>query len=435
MKVAIVGFGLEGKSALNYWVNLGADIIVCDQDLDKAAEIPAGILSQLGKGYLENLSRFDLIVRSAGVNPSVILAKNPGVKNKITSVMNEFLKVSPTKHVIGITGTKGKGTTSTLIANMLETTGQKVFLGGNIGASPLEFLSNLTKNSYVVLEFSSFQLSDLNYCPAISICLMVVPEHLNWHADMDDYVLAKANLFKHQNANDIAIYYAQNDISKKIASSSPGHKIPFYGEPGAHIEENKIVIAGQIVCRTNDLKLLGEHNWQNACAAVTAAWQVNQNIKAMRSVLTTFQALPHRLELIDKIKNVAYYNDSFASTPDAAIAALHAIIGTKVMILGGFDRHLPIHHLATEILNCQDDLRKVIIIGASADRLAKECDKIGFSNYLIDRAQTMSEIVAKANSLAVSGDSVVLSPGFASFDMFKNFEVRGEKFKEAVKRL
>lgn len=433
MNVALVGFELEGRAALAYWQRLGAQITVCDQDAGKA--VPDGVAKQLGESYLHNLDRFDVIWRTPIVSPDQILRDNPGVSTKITTTINEFLRVCPTKHTIGITGTKGKGTTSTLITRMLEAAGERVFLGGNIGVSPFDFLPHLTEDSWVVLELSSYQLADLKYGPSIGVCLMVAPEHLNWHKDMDDYLLAKAQLFEHQTPQDLAIYYARNDLSIKIAGYSPALKMPYYAEPGAHIANNTVTIAGEQIVRTDELKLLGEHNWQNVCAAVTVAWQITQNVQALRSVLTAFAGLPHRLERVRELDGVTYYNDSYASAPDATMAALDAITAPKVILLGGFDRDLPLGHLARHLVSHQRDIRKAILIGASARRLAGELEAAGFSNYALEPATAMPVILAAARGYTQPGDALVLSPGFPSFDMFKNFEDRGLQFKTAVNKL
>lgn len=435
MKLALVGFEIEGRAAFSYWQKQGADITICDQNPDKVSEIPAGVQSQLGEGYLKNLDRFDVIWRTPVINPGMILKENPGVANKITTTINEFLRVCPTKHVIGITGTKGKGTTSTLVARMLAAAGEQVFLGGNIGVSPFDFLPQLAENAWVVLELSSYQLTDLRYSPSIAVCLMVVPEHLNWHTDMDDYILAKAQLFQHQSPADLAIYFAGSEVSQRIAGYSPALKMPFYAEPGAHVENDNIVIAGEQIVRTDELKLLGRHNWQNVCAAITVAWQVTQNVMALRSVLTTFAGLEHRLELIRTVDTIQFYNDSYAATPDAAMAALDAILQPKVAIMGGFDRGLPLERLAQSVASHAQDIRKLIIIGASGKRLAEELEKAGFSNYILEASKAMPVIVNAAVSYAQPGDAVLLSPGFASFDMFKNFEDRGQQFKQAVQAL
>jgi UDP-N-acetylmuramoylalanine--D-glutamate ligase len=429
MQVAIVGFGVEGQSALPYWQGKGADVTVCDQN--EHIEVPAGVKIQLGPNYLDNLGRFDVIVRTVGMHPNVILKQNPGVQDKITTNLDEFLKVCPTKNIIGVTGTKGKGTTSTLILNMLEAAGKHAFLGGNYGIPAFTFLPQLTEDSWVVLELSSYMLYDIKHSPHIGVCLMVQPEHLDWHGDTDDYFRAKSNLFAHQTEQDIAIYFADNLDSHKIASNSPGRKITYYAEPGAYVKDGNIMIDETVLCRTDELKLLGKHNWQNVCAAVTAFWQVAQVPDAIREVLTTFTGLPHRLEFVREVDGVRYYNDSFGSDPYATMAAIDAIPGHKVVIVGGYERMIPLENFAEHVKNVHD-VRSLLLIGQSAARVAEALQKIDFNNFRISTAKTMKEVVAEARELTQKGDALVLSPGFASFDMFKNFEDRGLQFKQVV---
>lgn len=430
MQVAIVGFGIEGKSALPYWLEKGAEVTVCDQN--EQAEVPEGAHKQLGPDYLHDLDRFDVIVRTVGMHPKIILEKNPGVKDKIRTNLDEFLRVCPTKNVIGVTGTKGKGTTCTLIVKMLEAAGKQAYLGGNYGIPAFSFLPKLTEESWVVLELSSYMLYDLSHSPHIGVCLMVAPEHLDWHGDEADYTRSKANLFARQAKHDVAIYHAHNLLSHKIASASLGRKIPYLAEPGAYVKDGAIMIDETVLCKTNELKLLGEHNWENVCAAATAVWQVAQTPDAIREVLTNFSGLPHRLELVREVDGVKYYNDSFSSDPYASEAALAAIPGKKVMILGGYERMIPLDHLAAAISERARDIRTLILVGASAKRLATELKNIGYTNLHLSPAKTMAEILVEARAHAEKGDSVVLSPGFASFDMFKNFEERGLQFKQAV---
>jgi UDP-N-acetylmuramoylalanine--D-glutamate ligase len=432
MKVAIINYGVEGRAALPYWQAKGADVTVCSRH--EGLTVPAGVTSQLGPAYLDNLDEFDIIVRNSGLHPSRILKNNPGVGSKITSTIQEFLRVSPTKNIIGVTGTKGKGTTCVLITKMLEAAGKQVFIGGNYGVSPFDFLAKLTPDSWVVLELSSFMLYDVTMSPHIGVCLMVQPEHLDWHGDATDYYRSKANMFAHQGPKDVAIYYADSIISHKIASTSPGDKIAYYDEPGAYIHDGNVMIDQTVLCKTNELQLLGEHNWQNVCAAVTAVWQVAQVPDAIRSVLTTFTGLPHRLELVREVHKVRYYNDSFASDPYATEAAIAAVPGKKVVIVGGHERMLPLEAFS-KIIAANRDIRTVLLIGQSAARVAESFQHAGFHNFHISTAKTMAEIVAEARGLAKSGDAVLLSPGFASFDMFKNFEVRGQAFKETVHAL
>lgn len=431
-KVAIVGYGIEGRSALPYWLEKGADVTVCDQN--EQVDAPEGIKTQLGTHYLDNLDRFDVIVRTVGMHPKVIWEKNPTVRDKITTNLDEFLRVCPTKNIIGITGTKGKGTTSTLILKMLEAAGKHAFLGGNYGVPAFSFLPQLTKDSWVVLELSSYMLFDIRHSPHIAVCLMVQPEHLDWHGDENDYFRAKSNLFAHQNEDDIAIYYANNLTSHKIASSSPGRKITYYAEPGAYVKDGKIMIDETVLCATSELKLLGKHNWQNVCAAVTAFWQVAQMPDAIRSVLTTFTGLPHRLELVREVDGLRYYNDSFGSDPYATMAAIDAIPGRKVAIVGGYERMIPLAEFAKHVKESKE-LRSLLLIGQSAARVAEALQKVGYGNFRVTTSRTMPEIITEAAELAQKGDAIVLSPGFASFDMFKNFEERGLAFKQAVNDL
>src|ERR1035437_2380318 len=430
MNVAIVGFGVEGKAALKYWSNLNASITICDQNPN--IDIPSDIERQLGNNYLNNLDGFDIIFRSAGINPETILTPNPTVSNKITTTMNEFFRICPTKHIIGVTGTKGKGTTSTLIAKMLEAAGKEVYLGGNIGLSPLEFLPKLTDQSWVVLELSSFQLTDLKHSPNIAVCLMVVPEHLNWHRDMDDYILSKAHLFEHQTSSDLAIYYGHNDISRKIAGYSSGFKIPYYIDPGAHVNDGQIEITGQKICATNELKLIGEHNWQNACAAVTAVWQITQDVDAIRSVLTTFSGLEHRLELVREVNGVKYYDDSFGTTPETAIVAIEAFTNPKVIILGGSDKGTEFSELAKAVKN--NNVRQVILIGETGPKIRDALQNKDYTS-ITPGGNTMEEIVNAASSAAQVGDVVLLSTACASFGLFKDYKDRAAQFISVVKSL
>jgi UDP-N-acetylmuramoylalanine--D-glutamate ligase len=442
MKVALAGYGVEGKSALKYWQAKRADITICDARAD--LDPPPGVSTQLGPEYLDNLDRFDIIMRTPGLHPQRILERNPGVKTKITTIINEFLAVAPTKNIIGVTGTKGKGTTTTLIAKMLEATGKTVFVGGNIGLPPFEFLSHLTPDSWVVLELSSFQLYDLNRSPHLAVCLMMAPEHLNWHSDMDDYVRAKAQLFAHQTASDIAVYFADNTISKQIAGRSPGTKIPYFAPPGAHVKNGAIVIDGHAICQTSELKLLGAHNWQNACAAATAVWQVAPDAKAIRQALTSFTGLEHRLEFVREVGQVKYYDDSFGTTPETAVVAIEAFKEPKVIILGGSTKESDYTGLARAVKAA--NARRVILIGnttnpkfqtaAPAIEAALTAGGFGAVTSLVrPGGAPMTEIVAAAREAAQPGDVVLLSAACASFDMFANYKERGDQFKTAVQAL
>jgi UDP-N-acetylmuramoylalanine--D-glutamate ligase len=432
MKIAILGFAGQGQAAYNYWNTPENEITVCDQN--ESLDIPKGVAIQLGSEYLKGLDQFDLLVRTPALHPRDIVAANsPEILEKVTTVTNEFFRVCPTKNIIGVTGTKGKGTTSTLIAKMLEATGKRVHLGGNIGIPPLELLKNDIKpDEWVVLELANFQLIDIHHSPHIAVCLMVEPEHMDWHEDMEEYIAAKQQLFINQEEDDIAIYYAKNDNSISVADASLAQQIPYFALPGAIVENDDIVIDGQNVCSTNELKLLGKHNWQNVCAAVTAVWQITQDVAALRSVLTTFAGLEHRLEFVREVDGVKYYDDSFGTTPGTATVAIEAFSEPKVIILGGSDKGSNYNELA-EIVQ-KSNVRRVVLIGNMGPKIKEALQKAGFTSTVAGGA-TMVEIVEAARREAQAGDIVLLSTACASFDLFKNYKDRGEQFKQVVQAL
>lgn len=440
MKIAILGFGSEGRSNYQYWRD-GNEITICDAD--SSLKLPDDVNTQLGKDYLRDLDQYDLLIRSPGIHPrNIVAANSPDILDKVWSNTNEFFKVCPSKNIIGVTGTKGKGTTSTLIAKMLEASGKKVHLGGNIGIAPLDLLKDGIKpDDWVVLELASFQLIDLKASPHIAVCLMVVAEHMDWHEDMEEYIAAKQQLFMHQSSDAIAIYYAKNDNSLSVADASEGKLIPYFAAPGALIENDDVVIDGQSICKTSELKLLGQHNWQNVCAALTAVWQVSQDTAAFREVLTSFSGLEHRLELVRELDGVRYYDDSFGTTPATAQVAVEAFDEPKLLILGGSDKGADFDELAETISKSQ--VRKIILIGNTSNpdyecatpKIETALKKYGVND--IDSTVkpggiTMEELIRRVQGTAQSGDVVLLSTGCASFDMFKNYKDRGEQFSRAV---
>lgn len=447
MKIAVLGYGSQGKSAYDYWLKAGNDLTVHDsrEDLD----LPENTMSVLGDNYLNNLDGYDLIVRAAPIiHPREIVAANPDspdILNKVTSNTNEFMRVCPSKNIIGVTGTKGKGTTSTLIARMLEAFGYRVHLGGNIGTPPLELLDNDIKpEDWVVLELANFQLIDLKTSPHIAVCLMVVPEHLDWHEDMEEYIAAKQQLFINQGEDDLAIYFAENENSESVASASLGTLIPYFAEPGAIVKNNKVIIGNSEICNVNEIALLGKHNWQNVCAAVTAVWQIGHDVKALNAVIKSYAGGEFRLQFVREFKGVKFYNDSFGTTPETAIVAIKSFKEPKVLILGGGQKKSDYSELAKTISN--SNVRKVILIGNTANAehptashlISKVLAIHGF-NKILDLSssndRTMDKIVHHCLLEAESGDVVLLSTACTSFDMFDNYKQRGELFNEAVLKL
>ena len=431
MNIAIIGFGLEGQAAYDYW-RAGNTITICDQN--PLLAVPGGVATQLGSDYLANLDQFDLIVRSPHVHPRHIMeANSEAIFEKVTSNTNEFMRVCPTRNIIGVTGTKGKGTTSSLIAAMLTASGHKVHLGGNIGVPALRLLeAGIQPDDWVVLELSSFQLIDNKLSPHIAVCLMVVSEHLDWHADFAEYTGAKQQLFRWQTPEDIAVYFSGNSTSVATASAGKAKKIPYFELPGATVDNGAISISGQEVVKTDELQLLGAHNWQNICAALTAVWQITQDVPKLHDAIVGFSGLEHRLEFVRELDGVRFYDDSFGTTPETAIVALQAFEVPKVIILGGSDKGADYSELARVV--AESNVREALLIGDQAARIKAALDAAGFTKYT-QGGINMEEVVGTARYAAKPGDVVLLSTGCASFDMFKDYKDRGNQFKSAVQAL
>jgi UDP-N-acetylmuramoylalanine--D-glutamate ligase len=429
-RVAIVGFGAEGRSSYVYFEKQGYDVTIVDENSVFDAPPDAKLIT--GKDALDKLEDFDIVVRSPGV-PLHRIKTN----GEITSNTKEFFRVCKTKNIIGITGSKGKGTTTMLVWEMLKRAGKQTYIGGNIGKPALDLLETMGGNSeeIVVLELSSFQLWDLDASPHIAVVLMVEPEHLERHKDLDDYLGAKTNIVAHQKPNDLTIYLPNNQyIERIVAKSTAGKKIPYTVPPGAHVAGGWIEIEGNKVCPIDGMVLVGQHNIDNACAAVTVAWQYTQNIDAIAKTLGNFRGLPHRLQFVAETGGVKYYDDSIATTPGSAIAALRSFAQPKIIILGGSDKGADFAELAQEVT--KSDVKEAVLIGEMRFKLQTALKQAGFNAVtLFDEQNKMSDIVAHTHNIAEPGDVVVLSPACASFDMFKSYTDRGEQFINAVNDL
>ncbi|MBI2588901.1 UDP-N-acetylmuramoyl-L-alanine--D-glutamate ligase [Candidatus Saccharibacteria bacterium] len=451
MKIGIVGWGVEGQSAYRYFGPEHQYLIVNEHPRDDfppesdklqikflTEERPPGVTSNVTDlSYLEGIDKCDKIIYSVTSvkNLERRFGEDKKFWQKATTSQHIFFEEVKTKNIIGVTGTKGKGTTATLIYQMLKASGLKVFLGGNIGTSILDFVNDVKPNDWVVLELSNFQLYNFPYSPHIGVCLMITDEHQDWHTSVDEYIKTKINLFSHQSKDDIAIYFADGELSKQIAGTSPGIKIPYFAKPGAVVKDEGVIVVGDPeteVIKTDQLKLIGRHNLENICAAVTTVWQVVQDKEAIQKVLSTFTGLEHRLEFIRELGNVKYYDDSFGTTPQTAITAMKAFTQPKVMILGGIDKGLSFDSLANEVV--KNRVRHAILIGHVAPKIATLLRDNNFSQ-ITTGLKNMDEIVKTAREVAEPGDVVLLSPASSSFDMFKDYKQRGEKFKAAVRAL
>lgn len=428
-RIAVIGEGIEGKSSAQFLKKHGADVEIRDKTQ--------------GDDYLKGLDKFDLIVRSPGVKLSTIKDLRLKIdESKITSQTKLFFDLCPTKNIIGVTGTKGKGTTSTLIHEMLKAEGFDAHLGGNIGVPPLDFLDKLTSSSWVVLELSSFQLFDLAQSPHIAVMLMVTSEHMDYHKDHKEYVEAKRNILIHQTENDFAI--VNRDYPPSNESDILTNGKVYYVSREREVEEGCFALGNQIILRvkgndlpvidTRELLIRGDHNHENACASVMAAYLAGVKVGTITKALQSFKGLEHRLELVGTINGVEYYNDSFSTTPETAIAAIKSFKNPEILILGGSSKKSDFSELG-QVIGEAENVKAIVEIGEEWNRIKAEIKTVRPETLLIEGAKNMEQIITAASKIAVPGDVVILSPAAASFDKFKNYKDRGNQFKEEVKKL
>lgn len=408
MKIAIAGYGIEGKANYDYWNTADNQLTIVDER-ETLDDVPAGAETILGEGAFSKLADFDMVVRTASLRPDKIQTNG-----KVWSSTNEFFDKCPAP-IIGVTGTKGKGTTCSSIASILRAAGKNVHLVGNIGVPALAELSKIQPDDIVVYETSSFQLWDIEKSPHVAVVLMIEPDHLDIHKTLEEYVGAKANIVRYQSASDVVIYNSENNYSRDIGESSVAAKYTF---------------PYQLEGIETHTKLPGKHNIQNVQAAILAARRFDVDDQAIVSGLEAFEGLEHRLRYVAEKDGVTYYDDSIATTPGSAIAALRSFDQGKVIILGGSDKGSDY----TELVNvCKETDAKVIAIGDMGASIAELCVNLG---VVCERVEgNMNAIVQKAHEMAQPGDIVILSPAAASFDMFKNYKDRGEQFIAAVNAL
>lgn len=428
MKVAIAGFGLEGQANNAYFHSQGHDITIVDERELSPTDLPYGSQAILGKHAFEQLDGFDLVVRTAGLSPYKI--KTDG---KVWSGTNEFFAKCPAP-IIGVTGSKGKGTTASLITAMLRAGGYTVHLVGNIGDPAITELQNIQSSDIVVYELSSFQLWDAVRSPHVAVILGIEPEHLDVHKSFSDYVNAKANIAKYQSPKDLTIYNADNPYAIKISRESKGAHIPYQHVKAAHVRDGYFWFGDAQLCATSALLLPGSHNLDNACAAITAVWKWIKDPAVIARGLSNFAGLPHRLAFIRTVDDVAYYDDSIATTVGSAIAALRTFTQPKILILGGSDKGANYKELADEIK--QHDISHIILIGDEATKIEKALKKANIDILTnLGSETTMAAAVQSAHDEAKPGDVVILSPACASFGMFRNYADRGDQFIDAVNNL
>ena len=454
-KVAVLGIGISNVPAIKYLVSLGAKVSA----RDKKSELPDNLKELedldidfvLGDKYLDGLEEYDYIFRSPGVKPFVYeIEKAVEIGSILTSEVEKVIELAPCK-VIGITGSDGKTTTTTLVAKFLEQAGYKVWLGGNIGTPLFSKLDEINSDDIIVLELSSFQLMTLSKSPDIAIITNISPNHLDYHTDYNEYIMAKSNIFVNQTKKDILVLNKDYDLTQRYLKIIENRKIETNIRAfslldnvvkGVYLKNSHIVsnINKKIekICKIEEVKLVGMHNLANICAAATAVYDLVKK-EDIKEVVTAFSGVEHRMEFIKEEDGVKWYNDSIGTSPSRTIAGLKSFDQKIILIAGGYDKNIPYEPLAPYIL---DKVKQLILIGKTAPKIrnavidyAKE-KEIKLDDILdIFEFNTLEECVNYANKIAKENDIVVMSPASASFDMYKNFEERGNHFKRLVSKL
>lgn len=431
MRVAIAWYGAEGQSNYRYYVGKGDDVTIVTPRVAPQFPIPDGAQSIVQEDAFDHLDGFELVVRSASIRPDSLTTDG-----KVWSATNEFFAACPAP-IIGVTGTKGKGTTCSLITAILRAAGHTVHLVGNIGTPALDVLPRVKPEDIVVYELSSFQLWDLEKAPNTAVILMVEPDHLDVHKNYEEYLWAKAGIVRHADCQTRILCHPTNPDSARVANEwrddcqTPADTYGTDANDNAYAKDGMFYVAHEPLCATSALRLPGAHNIENACAAISAAWGFDGVDKiAVETGLASFDGLPHRLKFVREVGGVRYYDDSIATTPGSAIAALRAFDSPKIIILGGSDKGADYQEIVDV---CREVGARVIAIGQTGEKIAELCHASGVD--VIRETGLMQEVIAVVACEAQAGDVVILSPASASFDQYKSYSDRGDKFAAAVEEL
>ncbi len=447
-KVAMLGIGISNTPLIINFLNKGARVYACDRrSREQIGELAdrieaAGAELRLGENYLSDLE-VDIIFRTPGMSfhlPELTAARKKGIA--VTSEMEVFFDLCPAT-IFAVTGSDGKTTTTTLIAEMLKAQGKTVHVGGNIGNPLLPEIDKIKPEDFVVVELSSFQLISMRKSPDVAVVTNVAPNHLDIHKDMDEYVEAKKNIILHQNAFSRTVLNYDNDITNSFRDYVRGQSLGFSMERrvknGAWLDQSGTLhmsyrgIDAPIMSK-KDITILGDHNIENYLTAIAAVWGY-VSAENIRKVAKEFRGVEHRIEFVREKDGVKYYNDSIASSPTRTIACLKAFDQKIILLAGGYDKHIPFEPMTPYVVN---KVKTLYLCGPTADAIEKAVKadpdyKKGCPEII--RTENLGESIEKAHKSAKSGDIVALSPACASFDAFPNFAARGKFFKEKVMKL
>lgn len=443
--VAVIGIGVSNRPLIELLLDHGITVTACDKKSREALGTVAeqlesrGCRLRLGEGYLDHLTE-DIIFRTPGMRPDLPQLSEAVARGRIlTSEMEVFFDVCPCTK-IAVTGSDGKTTTTTIIAELLKRAGKTVHLGGNIGHPLLAETGKMNPEDIAVLELSSFQLMTMTHSPHIAVITNLAPNHLDVHKDLQEYITAKENIFTHQSKSDIAVFNADNDYTLEESERAVGRVRLFSRkqelEEGVFLRGDAIIVrhnsAERKVMTTSDIKLPGVHNIENYMAAIAAVDGLVPD-EIIRTFAREFGGVEHRIELIRTRNGVHWYNDSIASSPSRTIAGLNSFKEKVILIAGGKDKGISYDELGPVI---NDHVKLLLLCGATGGVIRQVTEQA--ANYdgleMID-VKDYDQAVALADSRAVDGDVVILSPASTSFDRFANFMERGRVFKDIVNKL
>ena len=456
-KIAFVGMGVANVPCAEWLAEHGVEVYACDKrdreyiGTDICSRLDAlGVKFSLGENYLEILPEMDIVFRSHGILPfqNKWIGECIERGQKVTTEMEVFFRLCPAK-IIGVTGSNGKTTTTTIISKMLEAEGIKVYLGGNIGKALMPELENITPDDIAVVELSSFQLLTMGNMvnkPDISVVTNIEITHQDHHVNLDEYVDAKRNILIYQSADSKTVLNAdcdysigsrvyhdmRYDVRGKLYEFSISHPV----ENGAFLDENGDIVFSEngvhtVLFNKDIIKIPGMHNIENYCTAISAVWGL-VSVENIKKIAETFGGVEHRIEFVREFKGVKYYNDSIATSPSRVISGLKAFNKKIIMICGGSDKGNDMSQMVPLIL---EKVKLIILNGATADKIYDAIvsdDNYKNSGLKIEKTDTMEHALMIAKDFAVSGDIVSLCPACPAFDQFKTFEYRGRRFKELV---
>ena len=444
-RVTVIGIGVSNRPLLRLLAGAGAEVIARDKKTEEQLGdiVPQlkewGVKLVLGEQYMDNIDG-DVVFRTPGLrpdHPGLLAAKEKGAE--VTSEMEVFFEVCPCP-VIAVTGSDGKTTTTSVIAEMLKAAGKTVWLGGNIGTPLLDKAGEMAPDHVAVLELSSFQLMSMEKSPHVAVITNLSPNHLDWHRGFEEYVDAKCNLFKNQGKDDVLVLNFDNAPSCALAEKAPGQvrffsrkSVPVPG--GVWLKNGMLLDNGEPIMAAADIRIPGDHNVENYMAAC-AALKGLVPAQVMSKVAREFNGVEHRLELTRELDGVKYYNDSIASSPTRTLAGLKCFPADRIILIaGGYDKHIPFDELGAALPTA---VKTLLLCGATADKIeaaVKAAPDYAEGKPQMARFDNLNDTVAYARKIAKPGDLVLLSPACASFDQFPNFMERGRYFKELVSKL